>query len=140
MGWGGGGQMTNHTSRYLLEWMSKEGWPINPQSFVQPNVLPLADRQAAAIATPRGSSSSLSSSKPERRPVQELVFFARLETRKGVVMFCDAMDQLFRPQVAGLYGGAVQQVSSTPGWWRGPHHSPVEREREPRNAELPRQK
>jgi glycosyltransferase involved in cell wall biosynthesis len=94
-------------SRYLLEWMSKEGWPVNPASFVQPNVLPLADRQAAA-AMPRGSSSS--SSAPQRLPVQELVFFARLETRKGVVMFCDAMDQLFRPQVAGLYGGAVQQL------------------------------
>jgi len=59
--------------------MSKEGWPINPKSFVQPNVLPLADRStlpgSAQAPTARPAA-------PDRMPVRELVFFARLETRK----------------------------------------------------------
>ena len=42
--------------------------------------------------------------------MRELVFFARMETRKGVVVFCDAIDQLLRPQVAGLYGGSLKNL------------------------------
>jgi len=87
-------------SRYLLEWMGREGWPANPNSFVQPNVLPLSDRNAAELRTSAG----------DPQAVRELVFFARMETRKGVVVFCDAIDQLLRPQVAGLYGSSIKNL------------------------------
>jgi hypothetical protein len=55
--------------------MSKEGWPVNAASFVQPNVLPMADRRVGLVSTPPPL--------PPRLPVDELVFFARLETRKA---------------------------------------------------------
>ena len=68
-------------SRSLLEWMAREGWAINAQTFLQPNVLPVADRGRAV-----GGRHAL--------PVRELVFFGRLETRKGLMVFCDAVDRL----------------------------------------------
>jgi len=95
-------------SRYLLEWMSKEGWPVHNRSFVQPNLLPLGDRRKAGAPDPEGT-----------REVRELVFFARLETRKGVVMFCDAVEQLLRPQVAGLYGIALANLQRVTFLGRG---------------------
>jgi len=82
-------------SHYLLTWMSKEGWPANPQTFVQPNLLPTADRAAGnATAAARGP-----------RPVRELVFFGRMETRKGVIAFCDAMDRLLAEPGLGVRVG-----------------------------------
>ncbi|XRB07391.1 glycosyl transferase [Pycnococcus provasolii] len=77
-------------SRYLLQWMAREGWPANANSFVQPNVLPYADR------------SNRTTPLTERQPavqIEELVFFGRLETRKGIVTFCDAVERLL-PKVA----------------------------------------
>eukprot|EP00899_Mesostigma_viride_P028429 jgi/Mesvir1/8771/Mv02685-RA.3 len=145
-------------SNYILQWMDKEGWQMNPHSFVQPNLLPLAERQnASSLAALRTTSSTSSFSaeataavatgaaagvaagaaaaaamatsdvggvhedaresgaqdtkelvvreredatggtQPARAIVTgltELVYFGRLETRKGVIMFCDAVERL----------------------------------------------
>jgi glycosyltransferase involved in cell wall biosynthesis len=76
-------------SRYLLGWMARQGWPPNARAAVQPNVLPLADRRAASLGPrPEGPAAAVD--------VSELVFFARLETRKGVITFCDAIERLLR--------------------------------------------
>ena len=77
-------------SRYLLQWMGREGWPANPSSYVQPNILPYADRSNRTDA-PVG--------RPAAVAIEELVFFGRLETRKGIVTFCDAVERLL-PKVA----------------------------------------
>jgi GT2 family glycosyltransferase/glycosyltransferase involved in cell wall biosynthesis len=68
-------------SRYLVRWMREQHWTLPEQVFVQPYVMPDAARRRPA---------------PEGRPrsVQELVFFGRLEVRKGLILFCDALDRL----------------------------------------------
>lgn len=65
-------------SRYLLEEYARYGWALPESSFHHP--LPLL--KAPVPADPR------------RRPVDEIVFFGRLETRKGLWLFCDALDRL----------------------------------------------
>lgn len=65
--------------------METKGWQLDPgRTFVQPNLLPKTDRSPDSA---RGMS---------RAPVavSELVFFGRLETRKGAVTFCDAIDAI----------------------------------------------
>jgi GT2 family glycosyltransferase/tetratricopeptide (TPR) repeat protein/glycosyltransferase involved in cell wall biosynthesis len=69
-------------SRYLLEWIAERGWQLPSQCFVQQYVLPQSARVALAPAS------------DGVREVTELVFFGRLETRKGATLFCDALDCL----------------------------------------------
>ena len=81
-------------SRYLLGWMHEHGWPQPKQSFVQPYLAP-----ANCLDGPQGGRHSYLPG----RPVDELVFFGRLEVRKGLVLFCDALDRLAGTDVpAGL--------------------------------------
>jgi GT2 family glycosyltransferase/glycosyltransferase involved in cell wall biosynthesis len=68
--------------QYMLRWMSEQGFKLPPRSFVQQNILP---------ASARGSASAGSNAK---QSVEELVFFGRLETRKGIELFCDALDRI----------------------------------------------
>jgi O-antigen biosynthesis protein len=68
---------------YLLNYMRHRGWTLPRRSFVQPLARPQAVRSLAA-AVPRA----------ERAHASELVFFGRLETRKGLEAFCDAVDVL----------------------------------------------
>ncbi|CAL6271512.1 unnamed protein product [Bathycoccus prasinos] len=103
-------------SRYLLEWMRRESWAenTNGEAIVHPNLLPEESRRGRRKGG-RNSMSSDSNSDNDysdnddrnaeevgdekRRSavmVDELVFFGRLETRKGVVEFCDAVDILLK--------------------------------------------
>ncbi len=69
-------------SQYLLSWMQENGWELPAQTYVAPYVLPegvLADRSVQ----PR-----------QRSQIHEIVFFGRLEIRKGLKLFCDALDDL----------------------------------------------
>ncbi|NUB24890.1 glycosyltransferase [Azospirillum brasilense] len=67
-------------SAFMLRWMAEAGWTLPPRSVVQQNILTPPDGAAATQAP--------------RRPVEELVFFGRLEPRKGLFDFCDALDRL----------------------------------------------
>ncbi len=69
-------------SNYLINYIGSRGWQLPEKCFVQQYVLPQSARNALA-QDPGGL-----------RTVDEVVFFGRLETRKGVALFCDAMDQL----------------------------------------------
>jgi GT2 family glycosyltransferase len=75
-------------SRYLLEWLEDQHWTLPERCHVQQNILPPAARE-----TP---------SSGEALSVSELVFFGRLEPRKGVVLFCDALDRLAGMQPPGF--------------------------------------
>lgn len=69
-------------SQYLLGWMQNNGWELPAQTYVAPYVLPegmLAERSAQS---------------QQRSKVREIVFFGRLEIRKGLKLFCDALDEL----------------------------------------------
>lgn len=76
-------------SLHLLRWMHSQGYAV-PQgrTFVQPNVAiydrlsGLMNRRAAKLGS--------------RLPVDEIVFFGRLEARKGVVVFVQAIKRLLR--------------------------------------------
>ncbi|MGN6189349.1 MAG: glycosyltransferase [Conexibacter sp.] len=68
---------------YLVDYTRERGWSLPERTFVQPLARPrsvraLGREQIADKAGPRS----------------ELVFFGRLETRKGVEAFCDAVDLL----------------------------------------------
>ncbi len=68
-------------SHYLLEWMRNDGWNLPRQSYVANNVLePL---EACARSGAGGEDS-----------IRELVFFGRLDRRKGLTFFCDVLDRL----------------------------------------------
>jgi hypothetical protein len=65
-------------SAYILNKYRSYGWAVPENALVLPNFVSV--EQAPAKAT--------------RVPVKELVFFGRLETRKGLWMFCRALDRL----------------------------------------------
>jgi glycosyltransferase involved in cell wall biosynthesis len=65
-------------SAYILEKYRKYGWAIARDFIVLPNFV-------SQITMPH---------KPIRRGVGEIVFFGRLERRKGLRMFCNALDRI----------------------------------------------
>jgi glycosyltransferase involved in cell wall biosynthesis len=69
-------------SAYLVDWMRGEGWQLPAQTSVIPHV-------SRAGATGRKAPSP-----PEPKAVERLVFFGRLEERKGVRPFVGALDAL----------------------------------------------
>lgn len=69
-------------SAYMLGWVQRHGFKPPALSFVQPNLLKLnsdaQNKQNQAVTT------------------DEFVFFGRLEYRKGLMQFCDALDRLVK--------------------------------------------
>jgi O-antigen biosynthesis protein len=70
-------------SQYLLGWMQQNGWELPERTYVLPYVLPQAAKNGSVQPS------------PQKTPVREIVFFGRLEIRKGLKLFCDALDELF---------------------------------------------
>ena len=96
------------SSRYMLEWLSGQGWSLPPTCRVLPSLLP-----ASALARP-GHAGGVGPDPDSDRPVEELVYFGRLEGRKGLALFCDALDRLaadsarrFRATFLGK-GGSIE--------------------------------
>lgn len=80
-------------SLHLLRWMASQGYALpEGRCFVQPNVATFAKLEPLmhSRALPRG----------ERTPIDEIVFFGRLEARKGLFIFCQAIRRLIRKGVA----------------------------------------
>ena len=85
-------------SRYMLDYARRIGWAVRPDARVIPYAYPAAEFQPA-----QGDAGS-------EGPL-ELVFFGRLETRKGLEVFIQAVRQLEpRPPVTFL--GRVNELSS----------------------------
>ncbi len=68
-------------SEYLLGWMQENGWQLPQRTYIAPYVLP------------EGISGQWQS-RPQASEIKEIVFFGRLEMRKGLKLFCDALDEL----------------------------------------------
>lgn len=66
-------------SRYMLQWLKEHHFCLPVLQKVQPNLLEVDP----ALCRQKGKTS-----------IRELVFFGRLEYRKGLVEFCDALDCL----------------------------------------------
>lgn len=69
-------------SSYLVDDMRSRGWRLPERTFVQQYVTPPMDVPQRSGAAPEA--------------IDEVVFFGRLETRKGFVLFLDALDELSR--------------------------------------------
>ena len=78
-------------SAHLLGWMRDAGYTMPARAFVWPNVFPAPDPEPAAVAA-RAARDGAS--------LDEVVFFGRLEPRKGLVLFADAIARLVRQQRA----------------------------------------
>ena len=71
-------------SAYMLAHLRQRGWTLPSASSVIPNIVPEA---------------ATSSEYRQERSVWRLAFFGRLEERKGIKLFCDAVEML----LAGTY-------------------------------------
>ena len=69
-------------SQYMADWMRSHGWTMPAKVLVIQNIVRLPD-SATAVASDLNPA-----------PVTEIVFFGRLEVRKGLELFCDAIDLL----------------------------------------------
>jgi len=81
-------------SRYMLDWVMAQGWSL-PAHRVLPNLLPrgFAERPMPAAV------------------IEELVFFGRLEERKGVALFCTALSLLAQPPQRVTFLGKLGEVA-----------------------------
>jgi glycosyltransferase involved in cell wall biosynthesis len=70
-------------SQYMLGWLQRRGWALPAQCYVQQNIA-LDEPRTATLQRMRGA----------LHRARELVFFGRLEARKGIGLFCDALDLL----------------------------------------------
>lgn len=64
--------------------MQEEEWKIPNNTFVHQNPLKLPNMEVLNIKLAGMRTST----------IKELVFFGRLETRKGVALFCDAVERV----------------------------------------------
>jgi glycosyltransferase involved in cell wall biosynthesis len=69
-------------SQYLVDWMISHGWEMPAKVLVIPNIVTLPED------LPRGVPGA------NFAAITEIVFFGRLEVRKGLELFCDAIDLL----------------------------------------------
>lgn len=67
-------------SNHMIEWLQSHHFPLPSQVYVQQNIMPVDDDWAP--------------SPPDRRQIRELVFFGRLEKRKGLNIFIKALERL----------------------------------------------
>jgi glycosyltransferase involved in cell wall biosynthesis/GT2 family glycosyltransferase len=74
-------------SAYMLEWMGQNGWRLPENTFVLPN---------PELGAPGAAPEEWRPWEEGPRPIREIVFFGRLEERKGLLMFCRAVDMLHR--------------------------------------------
>ena len=93
------------TSRHLLEWMHGAGYALPARSFVWPNPVPAPARTPATVAERAARDGAR---------LEEVVFFGRLEWRKGLLLFLDAVDRLVRqgraPARVTFLGGVSEHM------------------------------
>lgn len=91
-------------SRYLLDWVVSRGFELPQQTCIQQYVMP----QATAQDVPRGRTA----------PPKEIVFFGRLEERKGLRLFCNAVhemaDELARRGIGVTFLGKPERCAGMP--------------------------
>jgi len=96
-------------SRYLHDYLRARGWTLPERVHVQPYALP---------SVVRGRRDDAASADATARPMpSEIVFFGRIETRKGVATLCDALDLLAAedpPAVEVTFLGPVAEVLGQP--------------------------
>ena len=82
-------------SAYMVQWMRQQGWRLPQLTAVQVNLLPRLsehDEDEFGASAPRSTEAGKAAAD---RPFHELVFFGRLEVRKGLMIFLEALTSLF---------------------------------------------
>ncbi len=74
-------------SAHLLGWMREAGYAMPERAFVWPNLFPEPDPEPEAVRARAARDGAA---------LEEVVFFGRLEPRKGLVVFVDAISRLAR--------------------------------------------
>ena len=74
-------------SAHLLEWMRDAGYAMPVRSLIWPNPFPVPDSSPTAAAEREARDGAR---------LDEVVFFGRLEPRKGLIVFINAIDRLVR--------------------------------------------
>jgi len=100
------------SSQYMLNWISSQHWRLPSHCHVQPNVLPLSAIRSLGIDLESRTSADCSGE------IHELVFFGRLEGRKGLALFCDALDRLAERGTEGFrvtFLGKNGSIAGQPG-------------------------
>lgn len=96
-------------SAYMLGWMRDQGWRLPDDTVVLPNS---EFGGAGAPAEEMPARAEL------RQPIREIVFFGRLEERKGLGLFCRAIDLLNRQGrlngIAVSFLGKVGLIGTAP--------------------------
>ena len=104
-------------SRYLIDWIRANGYVLPRQVFNQQYVIPTANLFAGGRAKCDEAAEPLMPA-GRRRP-KEIVFFGRLEERKGLRLFTSALtkiaDRLQRENVSVLFMGKPATVGETTG-------------------------
>lgn len=77
-------------SQYLFTWAQSQGWELPKRCWVMPHPLP----KLGFVDTHSDARPSQEEGANRRRKVTEVAFFGRLETRKGLELFCDALELL----------------------------------------------
>lgn len=72
-------------SHYMLRWLRENDFKLPSRQVMLPNLMP-SRMQGAPPEVPEGM----------QGPIRELVFFGRIEPRKGLLVFCDAIDRINR--------------------------------------------
>lgn len=92
-------------SSYLLDWVAARGFELPPQTYIQQYVMP---DPPPAPDVARGRTA----------PPKEIVFFGRLEERKGLRLFCNAVhamaDALARRNIAVTFLGKPERCAGMP--------------------------
>jgi glycosyltransferase involved in cell wall biosynthesis len=99
-------------SAYMYRWMEERGWTVSSNRHVLQNLLRASGRRGRSVAA-------------SPVPAEELVFFGRLEARKGLVLFCRAVERLLgegvrpaRVTFLGETGRATIGAASAEAWAR----------------------
>jgi ribosomal protein L12E/L44/L45/RPP1/RPP2 len=90
-------------SRYLLDWVAARGFELPEQMFIQQYVIPLP------VFPPAEKSPGV---------ISEIVFFGRLEERKGLRLFCNAIhslrDELAQRGITVTFLGKPERCAGIP--------------------------
>ncbi len=90
-------------SKYLLDWATAHGFDLPLQTFIQQYVIPLP----ALPSTGKGAGA-----------ITEIVFFGRLEERKGLRLFCNALhllrDAIARRGISVTFLGKPERCAGIP--------------------------
>lgn len=99
-----------HPSQYIKDWIA-DWWGIKRGRVIQ-NMMP---ENAKEVVIPDGTPSSKVKQKCTKDSIDEIIFFGRFTTKKGVDVFCAALDQIeFDRPIAITFLGKDDMMQGIP--------------------------